>query len=112
MDIKEVRLRDTLLRAANASDLFNTSLDMANSAFQENTALTKEAEQRYATFESRVDMIKNRVTDMGITFYQSFRDPLSDCLDVAMQFTENGDFLKQSILRMLPKVFKKISRQL
>lgn len=107
MDIKEVRLRDTLLRAANASGLFNTSLDMANSAFKENTALTKEAEQRYATFESRVDMIKNRVTDMGITFYQSFRDPLSDCLDVAMQFTANDDFLNSESIENAAKSFKK-----
>lgn len=107
MDIKEVRLRDTLLRAANASGLFNKSLDMANSAFDENTALTKEAEQRYATFESRLDMVKNRVTDYGITLYQSFRDPLSDCLDVAMQFTDSGDFLKTEFIENSAKSFQK-----
>lgn len=107
MDIKEVRLRDTLLRAANASGLFNTSLDMANNAFKDNTALTKEAEQRYATFESRVDMVKNRVTDMGITFYQSFRDPLSDCVDVAMQFSESDDFLNTQSIENAAKSFKK-----
>ena len=107
MDISEVRLRDTMLRAANASGLFNESIDMANNAFEENSALTKEAEQRYATFESRVDMVKNRVTDMGITWYQSFRDPLSDSLDVAMDFTENADLFKPEYIERVAKGFQK-----
>ncbi|WP_320958968.1 phage tail tape measure protein [Hungatella effluvii] len=106
MDIKEVRLRDTLLRAANASGLFNDAIDMANNAFEENTALTREADQRYQTFESRLDMVKNRVTDMGITLYQDFRDPLSDCLDVALDFTES-DLFDSSKIEKLSKDFKK-----
>lgn len=106
MDIKEVRLRDTLLRAANASDLFNDAIDMANNAFEENTALAKEADQRYQTFESRMDMVKNRVTDMGITLYQDFRDPLSDCLDVALDFTDS-DLFNSSKIEKLAKDFQK-----
>lgn len=106
MDIKEVRLRDTLLRAANASDLFNDSIDRANNAFEENTALAKEADQRYQTFESRLDMVKNRVTDMGITLYQDFRDPLSDCLDVALDFTDS-DLFDPSKIENMAKGFKK-----
>ncbi|MDR0924297.1 MAG: phage tail tape measure protein, partial [Hungatella sp.] len=107
MDIKEVRLRDTLLRAANASGLFNESIDMANRAFEENTALTKEADQRYATFESRLDMVKNRVTDMGITLYQDFRDPLSDVLDVALEFTEEADLFDPAYIDGVAKNFQK-----
>lgn len=107
MDIKEVRLRDTLLRAANASDLFNNTLDISSQAFEENTALTNEAEQRYATFESRVDMLKNRVTDMGITLYQDFRDPLSDALDVALQFTDEADLFDPNYISGVAKNFQK-----
>lgn len=107
MDIKEVRLRDTLLRAANASGLFNESIDMANRAFEENTALTKEADQRYATFESRLDMVKNRVTDMGITLYQDFRQPLSDVLDVALKFTDEADFFDPAYIDNMAKNFQK-----
>jgi hypothetical protein len=107
MDIKEVRLRDTLLRAANASGLFNESIDMANRAFEENTALTKEADQRYATFESRLDMVKNRVTDMGITLYQDFREPLSDVLDVALKFTDEADLFDPAYIDGMAKNFQK-----
>ncbi|MFW6680674.1 phage tail tape measure protein [Lacrimispora sp. AGF001] len=107
MDIKEVRLRDTLLRAASASDLFNNTLDLSSRAFEENTALTKEAEQRYATFESRTDMVKNRITDMGITLYQDFRDPLSDALDVALQFTDKADLFDPKYIDNVAKNFQK-----
>lgn len=107
MDIKEVRLRDTLLRAANASDLFSNTLDLSSKAFEENTALTKEAEQRYATFESRTDMVKNRITDLGITLYQDFRDPLSDALEVALQFTDETDLFDPDYIEGVAKNFQK-----
>lgn len=107
MDIKEVRLRDTLLRAANASGLFSDALTLANNSFDENTALTKEAEQRYKTFESRLDMVKNRITDVGISLYQDFRDPLSDCLDIALDFTNDASLFDGKFMEGMAKEFKK-----
>ena len=107
MDIKEVRLRDTLLRAANASGLFSDALMLANNSFDENTALTKEAEQRYKTFESRLDMVKNRITDVGISLYQDFRDPLSDCLDIALDFTNDASLFDGKFMEGMAKEFKK-----
>lgn len=107
MDIKEVRLRDTLLRAANASGLFSDALTLANNSFDENTALTKEAEQRYKTFESRLDMVKNRITDVEISLYQDFRDPLSDCLDIALDFTNDASLFDGKFMEGMAKEFKK-----
>ena len=66
MGIKEVRLRDALLRAAGASDVFSRSLDIGTKAWAENTALAKEAGQRYATAESRLKIMRNRLTDVAI----------------------------------------------
>lgn len=57
--IKEVRLRDTLLRATNASELFNKTQATANAAWAKNTALTTEANKRYATTKSRLTNLKN-----------------------------------------------------
>lgn len=90
MGITEVRQRDALLRAASASDLFENSLRIANEGFEENVALTKEAEQRYATFESRLQMVQNRVNDVGISLYQSFRDPLNEVMGILLD--ETADF--------------------
>ena len=57
--ISEIRLRDTLLRATNATELFANTQVTANAAWSENTALAEEAEKRYATTESRLANLKN-----------------------------------------------------
>ena len=57
--IAEIRLRDTLLRATNASELFNKTQATAKKAWSENAALTNEANKRYATTQSRLTNLKN-----------------------------------------------------
>ena len=54
MEIKEVRLSNTILSLANSSDVMQDAISTANEAWEENTALTKEAEQRYDTTESKL----------------------------------------------------------
>lgn len=81
MGVTEVRLRDSLLRAAGASDVFNDALATGREAWGENTALTDEASKRYETFESKVAMVKNQVTDLAIEFGGPLMDALSEMLD-------------------------------
>lgn len=88
MGISEVRLRDSLLRAGNASDLFAEAVDRSNVAWEENTALTDEAEKRYATTESQLKMLKNEVVDVAIEFGGPFVQALRDGLQVAKPFIE------------------------
>ena len=63
MGLTEVRLRDALLRAANAGELFNNAISTGTKAWKENTALSKEVNKRYKTTESQMKMLKN---DKGI----------------------------------------------
>ncbi len=81
LGIREIRMRDALLRASGAGDLLTESLGMANQAWEENTALTTEAEQRYATLESRWAMLKNQVSAIAISLYDQMRPALSGVLD-------------------------------
>ena len=67
MGISEVRMRDALLRAAGASDVFSGALALGTKAWEENTALTKEAEQRYGTTQSKMEILRNKIQDVGIT---------------------------------------------
>ena len=62
-----VRIRDALLRAAGASDLMSNALELGTNAWEENSALTKEAELRYATMGARLQFAKNRIADLAIT---------------------------------------------
>lgn len=63
----EVRLRDTMLRTANASTLFNKAIDVGNEAWESNTALINEANKRYDTLKSKLEITKNKLSDNAIT---------------------------------------------
>lgn len=75
--ISEVRLRDTLLRSVNATDLFTRAQDTANRAWEENTALTEEANKRYATTRSRLTNLKNT----AVLFAQRIGDDLNPTIN-------------------------------
>lgn len=66
MGLTEVRLRDSLLRAANAGNLFNDAISNGNNAWKSNTALTNEANKRYATLKSQFDIMINKIKAMAI----------------------------------------------
>ncbi|OJF17970.1 MAG: phage tail tape measure protein, partial [Bacillaceae bacterium G1] len=81
LGLSEIRVRDALLRAASAGDLFRSSIELASRAWEENTALTKEAEQRYKTTASQLQILKNRIVDIGITLGQAIIPVLLKALD-------------------------------
>ena len=83
MGLSEIRLRDTILRSANASGMMKEAIQDSNKAWEDNTALTNEVEQRYDTMESQFKILKNGLTNLGIEFYNSVRNPLADILKEA-----------------------------
>lgn len=78
MGIKEVRLRDALLRASGASDVFTESINLGTKAWEENVALTNEADQRYETSESKIAILKNTLNDLAITFGEHIVPVITD----------------------------------
>lgn len=83
MGITEVRLRDTLLRAANAGDLMTKAIEGGNKAFNENNALANEASKRYETTESKLKMLRNEAVNLGIELGGPLVDALRDGLQAA-----------------------------
>lgn len=79
---KNIILKDTLLRASGAGSLLTEQLALGNRAWQENTALTKEAQERYKTFESQITVLWNRVKDVGIELGTSLLPVLKDLIKV------------------------------
>lgn len=114
MGLTEVRLRDTLLRASNASGMFEGALKMASDAWEENTALTKEAEQRYKTLESQTQMTKNKITDLGIGVYDDLRPGLTEGIGLVNEFIDSmagnedviGDMI-ESVTQKMPTMVRK-----
>lgn len=96
MGISEVRLRDTLLRAAGASDTFSQALDIGSSAWEENNALTKEAETRYSTNASQLEIMKNRINDAAITIGENLLPAILDCAEWIANLAEKFSQLDKS----------------
>ncbi len=90
MGLKEANLSNTLLSLANADELMLEAVEMANKAWEENTALTKEAAQRYETTESKLAIMKNGFTEMGITMYDQFNGPLRDGIDMITELVHEA----------------------
>lgn len=67
MGLTEVRLRDSLLRAANAGNLFNEAMETGNKAFAENTALANESNKRYETTASKLSQVKETLKNVAIS---------------------------------------------
>ena len=67
LHLNEIRVSDALRRASGAADLFSRALGDANKYFQENTALSKEAQQRINTTASQLKLLIQRIADVGIT---------------------------------------------
>ena len=101
--INEIRLRDTLLRATNATELFAGTQALANAAWAENSALTEEAGKRYATTESRLVNLKNKAVLFGQQIgddlnpmIQSLIDGTGELLD---KFLEMDEAQRMQVIR-------------
>ena len=76
-----VRIRDSLLRSAGAGDLLTESIATGTRAWDENVALTREAELRYGTMASRLQFAKNRFNDLAITVGGILAPIVTDLVD-------------------------------
>lgn len=88
MEITEIRQRDALLRLAGAGNVLSESLGIATQAWDENNALTNEAEQRYQTLESRLQILKNNIDDFAISLYDGIRDPMAEVVSESIGYVQ------------------------
>ena len=89
LGLADIRVRDALLRMAGGGDILADSLDLAAQAWEENTALTKEAETRYGTVESQVSMLFNKLKALAITLYDALRPALVSVLGAVNRFVDS-----------------------
>ena len=82
MGIKEVRLRDTIMRAVEGYDMMNDNLKLSTDAYSDNNALVEEAGKRYETTQSKIDIFKNKLKDVGISIGNAVLPAISKLLDI------------------------------
>jgi hypothetical protein len=102
MGISEVRMRDALLRSAGAGDLLTDALALGSEAWDNNSALSKEASERYKTTESQLQLLKNGAVDLGISFGEVMLPVIKDLADslsgLAKWFSDLSPGMKKTIL--------------
>lgn len=102
MGLTEVRLRDSLLRAANAGNLFNDAIKTGTNAWEENTALMKEANKRYATLDSRLKMTKNKISNVATTTGDKLTPTFNKLLDKVDELVDEfGDLNEEEITNII-----------
>lgn len=69
MGINEVRMSESIKKMAKNPELLSQSLKVSADGWKENTALTKEAENKFASFQNSLKIIFN---DIKATFLQTF----------------------------------------
>jgi TP901 family phage tail tape measure protein len=80
LGLEDQRLLRSFLALSGAGDKLRVGMDLANKGWAENTALTKEAAERFKTMESRLTLLWNRVKDVGITLGFALAPAIEDVM--------------------------------
>lgn len=104
MGITETRLRDSLLRSANASEIFSDAVKIGNKAWKENTALTNEANKRYETTASKITTTVNRIKNLVMNLGEKLLPTINKILDKSEKWIEKlgklDDRQKENIIKI------------
>lgn len=109
LEIKDSQAVRAFLSLAGAGDLVTESMITANEGWEENTALAKEAETRYATTAAQFVLVKNSIKDMAITGGQVLLPFLKRGIDAVKPFIDEfgkrlPDILNNTLVPALEKV--------
>lgn len=77
-----IRQSNMLKALGLAADQMTGAVDTANTAWQQNTALTNEANKRYATAQSRLTMMQNAYNNLKVAIGDAYTPALSEAYGV------------------------------
>lgn len=89
LGITEAREQRMILSLSNSGDLLTRTVNTANTAWSENTALTAEAEKRYGTTASKVTMMQNAYNNLKISVGDALTPELSKLYAVATELLKD-----------------------
>ncbi len=103
MELSDVRLRDAILRASGASEMFTSAVETGTAAWEENTALTDEANRFYDTTANKIQVAKNQITDaarvMGENMLPVVADLAEDLSDLTEKFSNLPPETQKGIIK-------------
>ncbi len=104
LGLSGVRQSNMLKSLGLAAETLGGAVKTANTAWEQNTALTIEAEKRYATTQSKLDMMQNAYNNVKISIgdgltpeLQGLYDITTDVLKGTSEFIEDNPALVKSV---------------
>lgn len=92
-----IRQSNMLKSLALAADQMDSAVQTANTAWDENIALTNEANKRYATTQSRLDMMQNAYNNLKVAVGDAFTPALRDAYDAGTDVLNVlGEFVQEN----------------
>lgn len=101
----DVRLQRSFLSLAGAGDLLRRTIAKGSEEFVKNTALTKEAAQRFGTMRSQLQKLKNLFTDIFIDFGQAVMPIVAKAVNI---LSGAIDWLRKGFNSLSPEIQKAI----
>lgn len=89
LGITGIRQSDAMQRLAGAGDLLTSSIDTANEAYAENTALSNEVANFEDTLANKFEVTKNKVVAAGIQMGGPLLDSLSGVIDASQPLIDS-----------------------
>lgn len=111
LGVSSLRQTDALKRMAGNSELVADAVELANDAWQENTALQKEVDNRNASMSSRLKILQHKVTavaeSVGTPLVNALLEVVDDLepllkgvADAAQAFADMDDESQKTVLRL------------
>ena len=92
-----IRQSNMLKSLALAADQMDSAVQTANAAWDENIALTNEANKRYATTQSKLDMMQNAYNNLKVAVGDAFTPALRDAYDAGTDVLNVlGEFVQEN----------------
>lgn len=108
LELSGIRQSNMLRALALACDVMSDSVNVANTAWDENVALTTEAEKRYGTTASQLSQLKESFKNLAIEFGEIMLPYLQKIVDSLRQviewFSKLDEKTKENILTVLAVV--------
>lgn len=100
LGINNIRNSDTMRRLANAGDLLRNSVDRANTAWEQNTALQNEVDQRNESLASRLQVLKNKVDSIAISIGRPLVNAVISALEACDPLIQGVGDLAEAFSKM------------
>lgn len=84
--LADQRLIRSFLALAGSGDLLTRTINTGNDAWRDNNALTKEAQERFKTVASQLQLLWNKVNDLGISLGQILLPHIIKLVDKGGEF--------------------------